>query len=49
MVEFAQKVDYSMPRQCGIFPPPPIEYKNARALSIILQCELNAKKKISPP
>jgi len=49
MVEFAQKVDYSMPRQCGIFPPPPIEYKNVRALGIILQCELNAKKKFLPP
>jgi len=36
MVEYNPQVDYSMPRQCGLYPPPPIEYKNARALVLIL-------------
>jgi len=46
--EFIQKVDYSMPRQCGIFPPPPYEYKKARALAIILQCDFETKKRFLP-
>ncbi len=49
MVEFNQQVDYSMPRQCGLYPPPPIEYKNARALVLIFQCAPNIKKNYIPP
>ena len=49
MVEFQQKIDYSMPRQCGIFPPPPIHYKNARGLVILFQCPSDVKKQNLPP
>jgi acetoacetate decarboxylase len=44
MIENNQNVDYSMPRQCGLYPPPPIEYKNARALALVFQCAPNKKK-----
>lgn len=37
MAEFQQKVDYSIPRQCGIFPPPPIHYKNTHGVIILFQ------------
>ncbi len=36
MVDYNKQVDYSMPRQCDLYPPPPIEYINARALVLIL-------------
>ncbi len=49
MVEFTQKKDYSMPRQCGIFPPPPIDYYKARAAIILFQCPSNIKEKCLPP
>ena len=48
MVENNQKVEYSMPRQCGLYPPPPIEYKNARALALVFQCVPNMKKNYLP-
>jgi len=48
MVENNQKVEYSMPRQCGLYPPPPIEYKNARALALVFQCVPNMKKYYLP-
>ncbi|MFX1344599.1 MAG: acetoacetate decarboxylase family protein [Promethearchaeota archaeon] len=44
MIENNQNVDYSMPRQCGLYPPPPIEYKKARALALVFQCVPNKKK-----
>jgi acetoacetate decarboxylase len=48
MVENNQKVGYSMPRQCGLYPPPPIEYKNARTLALVFQCVPNTKKYYLP-
>ena len=49
MVEFEQKQDYSMPRQCGIFPPPPLEYSKARSFAVLFQCAEDVKKKVLPP
>ncbi|MHA2392996.1 MAG: acetoacetate decarboxylase family protein [Promethearchaeota archaeon] len=49
MVKFSLNVDYSMPRQYGIYPPPPIEYKNARAILLVFQCAPNLKKACLPP
>ncbi len=41
MIEYNQQVDYSMPRQFGLYTPPPFEYINARALVLIFQCSPN--------
>ena len=49
MVEYNNQVGYSMPRQCGLYPPPPIEYKNARALALMFQCKPDMKQKYLPP
>jgi len=49
MVELNQTKNYSMPRQSGLYPPPPIEYKNARALVTLFQCAPNLKDKYLPP
>lgn len=48
MAEYYRQVDYSMPRQCGLYPPPPYNYKNARAIVLIFQCAPNIKKKYLP-
>lgn len=44
MIKNNQNVEYSMPRQCGLYPPPPIEYKKARALALVFQCVPDNKK-----
>ncbi|MFW9825435.1 MAG: acetoacetate decarboxylase family protein [Candidatus Thorarchaeota archaeon] len=49
MDQINRSIDYSMPRQNGLFPPPPIEYKNARALLLVFQCAKNIKKSYLPP
>jgi acetoacetate decarboxylase len=49
MVEYNNQVGYSMPRQCGLYPPPPIVYKNARALALMFQCKPEMKQKYLPP
>jgi acetoacetate decarboxylase len=49
MVENNQTMDYSMPRQNGLYPPPPIKYKNARALALMFQCDPNLKQTYLPP
>ncbi|MFX1325483.1 MAG: acetoacetate decarboxylase family protein [Promethearchaeota archaeon] len=49
MDQINYSIDYSMPRHNGIFPPPPIEYKNARALLLVFQCAENIKKSYLPP
>lgn len=49
MVENNKNVGYSMPRQNGLYPPPPIIYKRARALALFLQCSPNLKKNYLPP
>ncbi|MHA1232137.1 MAG: acetoacetate decarboxylase family protein [Candidatus Helarchaeota archaeon] len=41
--------DYSMPRQCGHYPPPPYFYPKMRALVFLFQAPLEVKKKILPP
>ncbi|MFW9943176.1 MAG: acetoacetate decarboxylase family protein [Candidatus Thorarchaeota archaeon] len=48
MIENNQNVGYSMPRQCGLYPPPPIEYKNARCLALVFQCVPNTKENYLP-
>ena len=48
MLENNQKVGYSMPRQNGLYPPPPIIYKNARALALMFQSVPHMKKLCLP-
>ncbi len=43
MAKNNQHVEYSMPRQSGLYPPPPIIYKNARVIALFLQCAPNTK------
>ncbi|MFX0005049.1 MAG: acetoacetate decarboxylase family protein [Candidatus Hermodarchaeota archaeon] len=38
-----------MPRQHGLYPPPPIIYKKARALALMFQCAANIKRSYLPP
>ena len=49
MLENNENVGYSMPRQNGLYPPPPIIYKGARALALMFQCIPNLKKNYLPP
>jgi len=42
-------IDYSMPRQCGHYPPPPYIYPKMRALISLLKVPLKIKKKFFPP
>ena len=49
MGDFEQQIDYSMPRQCGIFPPPPYIYPKMRAMVLLFQCAPGIKKKYLPP
>ena len=49
MIENNQNVGYSMPQQHGLYPPPPIIYKKARALALMFQCAPNLKKNYLPP
>ena len=49
MIENNQNVGYSMPQQNGLYPPPPIIYKRARALALMFQCIPNLKKSYLPP
>ncbi|MHA1931199.1 MAG: acetoacetate decarboxylase family protein [Promethearchaeota archaeon] len=48
MLENNQKVEYSMPRQCGLYPPPPIIYKKARALALMFQSRRQLKETCLP-
>jgi acetoacetate decarboxylase len=48
MVEYKQQIDYSMPRQNGLFPPPPYKYPRMRAIVILFQCTPGIKKKYLP-
>ncbi len=38
-----------MPRQCGLYPPPPYLYPQMRALIATFQCDPEIKKKYLPP
>jgi len=49
LVEYKRPIDYSMPRQCGMFPPPPIMYRNTRAIAVVFQCAPGVKEKCLPP
>ena len=49
MIENNQNVGYSMPQQNGLYPPPPIIYKRARALALMFQCTPNLKRSYLPP
>ncbi|MFX1523923.1 MAG: acetoacetate decarboxylase family protein [Promethearchaeota archaeon] len=49
MIENNLNLEYFMPRQCGLYPPPPIIYKNARALALMFQCKPQLKKSCLPP
>ncbi len=46
---FKRQVDYSMPRQNGLFPPPPYHYPHMRALIVIVTCAPGVKEKFLPP
>ncbi|MHA1273358.1 MAG: acetoacetate decarboxylase family protein [Promethearchaeota archaeon] len=47
--EYKPPVDYSMPRQCGLYGPPPYIYHNMRAILAVVQCEPGLKEKFLPP
>ncbi len=47
MFEFKQMEDYSMPFQCGMYPPPPYEFV-VRDLTIPFRCETNVKSRFLP-
>ena len=49
MSDYKQQIDYSMPRQCGLYPPPPYIYHNMRAILAIVQCKPGIKEKYLPP
>lgn len=49
MVEYEQQVNYSMPRQCGLYPPPPYHYPRARLLFAFFQCPPEIKQQYLPP
>lgn len=44
-----EQVDYSMPRQCGHYPPPPYLYPKMRAMVCLFQAPLDIKEKFLPP
>ncbi len=46
---FKRQIDYSMPRQNGLFPPPPYHYPHMRALIIVLTIAPGVKEKFLPP
>jgi len=46
--EYDRPVDYSMPRQCGLYPPPPYKYPHMRAIISMFQCPAELKKKYLP-
>ncbi|MHA2182410.1 MAG: acetoacetate decarboxylase family protein [Promethearchaeota archaeon] len=48
MDKINQTVGYSMPRQCGLYPPPPIIYKKARALALMFQSKPQLKETCLP-
>ncbi|MHA1659038.1 MAG: acetoacetate decarboxylase family protein [Promethearchaeota archaeon] len=49
MVDYKRQINYSMPHQCGLFPPPPYKYPKMRAIVVIFQCAQGIKEKYLPP
>ena len=48
MVEYERPVDYSMPWQCGLYPPPPYKYPKMRSMVTLFQVDLELKRKYLP-
>ena len=46
--EYERPVEYSMPRQCGIYPPPPYKYPHMRSMVALFQVEKEYKKPFLP-
>ncbi len=44
-----RQIDYSMPRQNGLFIPPPYTYPGMRAIIAVFQCAPGVKAKFLPP
>ena len=49
MVEYKRPINYSMPSQCGIYPPPPYTYPKMRSMVALFQVEKEIKKQFLPP
>ncbi|MHA1268541.1 MAG: acetoacetate decarboxylase family protein [Candidatus Helarchaeota archaeon] len=49
MTEYKPQIDYSMPRQNGLYPPPPYIYPNMRAILAVVQCKPGVKERFLPP
>ena len=49
MADYEQQIDYSMPRQNGLYPPPPYIYHDMRAILVLFQCKPGIKEKYLPP
>lgn len=45
---YERPVDYSMPRQCGLYPPPPYKYPKMRSLIALFQIETEIKRRYLP-
>lgn len=48
MYEYKRSENYSIPFQCGLYPPPPYYYNNIRSLNIRFRCPLDIKQKFIP-
>jgi acetoacetate decarboxylase len=48
MFEYKRSENYSIPFQCGLYPPPPYYYNNIRALNIRFRCPIDIKQKFLP-
>ncbi len=49
MGDYKQQINYSMPGQCGLYPPPPYIYHDMRAILAVVQCKPGIKEKFLPP
>jgi acetoacetate decarboxylase len=48
MIDYKRSENYSIPFQCGLYPPPPYYYNNVRSLNIGFRCPLDIKRKFIP-
>ncbi len=49
MDDYKQQINYSMPFQNGLYPPPPYLYHGMRAILVLFQCKPGVKRKYLPP
>lgn len=49
MFEYKRSENYSIPFQCGLYPPPPYYYDDIRSLNIAFRCPLEIKRNFIPP